>query len=92
MLIRRKEGWELSEAAATPEAHYVDRRRLLAGMGISGLILAAPAVLNRVGAGYDALGPRAAVEDPSGGALSSPKKRAVRGRSTGHARKIRNDL
>jgi sulfoxide reductase catalytic subunit YedY len=73
MLIRRKKGWELSEAAATPEAHYVDRRRLLAGMGISGLILAAPAVLNRVGAGYDALGPRAAVEDPSGELYPVPR-------------------
>ena len=70
MLIRRKKGWELSEAAATPQACYVDRRRLLAGMGIGGLILAAPAALQRVGAGPDAasrtaLLPRAAIDDPS---------------------------
>jgi methionine sulfoxide reductase catalytic subunit len=45
MLIRRKKGWELPERIATPEARYVDRRRLLAGMGIGGLILAAPAAL-----------------------------------------------
>ena len=51
MLIRRKKDWELPERSLTPEAHYVNRRRLLAGMGIGGLILAAPAVLSRVGAG-----------------------------------------
>src|SRR5262249_46647832 len=44
-------GWELPERSAAPEAHYVNRRRLLAGMGIGGLTLAAPAVLGRVGAG-----------------------------------------
>jgi sulfoxide reductase catalytic subunit YedY len=48
MLIRRKKGWELPERSAAPEAHYVNRRRLLAGMGIGGLILAAPAVLRQV--------------------------------------------
>jgi methionine sulfoxide reductase catalytic subunit len=69
MLIRRKRGWELPESAATPEDYYIDRRRLLAGMGIGGLILAVPAALKCVGTGYDAasgvaLGPRAAMEDP----------------------------
>src|SRR5262245_6255358 len=48
MLIRRKKGWELPERTATPEACYVDRRRLLAGMGIGGLILAAPAALGQL--------------------------------------------
>lgn len=48
MLIHRKRGWQLPERAATPEAHYLDRRKLLTGMGIGGLILAAPALL-RVG-------------------------------------------
>ncbi len=48
MLIRRNQGWQLPERAATPEAHYLDRRKLLTGMGIGGLILAAPALL-RVG-------------------------------------------
>src|SRR6516165_773696 len=51
MLIRREKGWELPERSVTPETHYVNRRRLLAGMGIGGMILAAPAVLGRVGAG-----------------------------------------
>ncbi len=70
MLIRRKRGWELSEPAATPERYYVDRRRLLARIGIGGLILAAPAALPRIGVGADAasavpLRPRAAIDDPS---------------------------
>jgi methionine sulfoxide reductase catalytic subunit len=78
MPIRRKKGWELSEATATPESYYVDRCRLLAGMGISGLILAAPAALQRVGAGSDAasgvaLGPRAAIDDPSGELYPVPR-------------------
>src|SRR5262245_26763449 len=54
MLIRRKKGWELPERIATPEARYVDRRRLLAGMGIGGLILAAPAALGQLGPKSDA--------------------------------------
>ena len=50
MLIKQKKGWELPEKSVTSEAHYVNRRRLLAGMGIGGLILAAPAVLRHTGA------------------------------------------
>src|SRR5262245_51846825 len=53
MLIRQKKGWELPEKSATPEAHYVNRRRLLAGMSIGGLILAAPALLRHIEAGSD---------------------------------------
>ena len=49
MLLKRRKGWELPEGAATPEAHYVDRRRLLAGVGVGGLILAAPAVFGTTG-------------------------------------------
>src|SRR6266487_3066343 len=78
MLIRRKRGWELSEPAATPERYYVDRRRLLAGIGIGGLILAAPAALPRIGVGADAasavpLRPRAAIDDPSEELYPAPR-------------------
>src|SRR5260370_4289092 len=40
MLIRRKRGWELPEGAATSEAVFQDRRRLLKSLG-AGPILAA---------------------------------------------------
>src|SRR5437879_10895679 len=66
MAIRKRRGWELAESAATSETHYASRRRLLAGMGLGGLILAAPAVLRQ--AGLDAGdGPRSA---PTGVAAS----------------------
>ena len=39
MLIRRKRGWELRESEATPEAVFLDRRRLLKGVA-AGSILA----------------------------------------------------
>jgi methionine sulfoxide reductase catalytic subunit len=39
MLIRRRRGWELSESAATDEAVYLDRRRLIQGIA-AGPILA----------------------------------------------------
>ncbi len=32
MLIRSKRGWELPESAATPEALFHDRRRLIQGL------------------------------------------------------------
>jgi sulfoxide reductase catalytic subunit YedY len=39
MLIRRRRGWELRESEATPEAVFLDRRRLLKGVA-AGSILA----------------------------------------------------
>ena len=73
MLIRRKKGWELPERSATPEAHYVDRRRLLAGIGIGGLILAAPALLRQVEAGSNvssgAVSPHLATADERSASL-----------------------
>ena len=39
MLSKAKRSWEIGEALATPEAAYLDRRRLLAGLG-SGMIAA----------------------------------------------------
>lgn len=45
MLIRSKRGWELPESAATPEALFNDRRRLLQGLAAGPILLAAPAFL-----------------------------------------------
>jgi sulfoxide reductase catalytic subunit YedY len=45
MKIRKRRGWELPEKAATPEGIYLDRRRILAGLGLGGAILATPAAL-----------------------------------------------
>lgn len=38
MLIKRRRGWELPEALATPEALFLDRRKLLLGLGAAGLV------------------------------------------------------
>jgi sulfoxide reductase catalytic subunit YedY len=60
MFIKIKRGWELPESAATPEAVFHDRRRLIAGLA-AGPILAAAAPL---------LGSRVALaagDDPSVG-------------------------
>ena len=40
MLIKRRRGWELPEAAATPESVYLNRRQVLAAAGIGGAALA----------------------------------------------------
>lgn len=45
MLIKRTRGWEIPERLATPEAVYLDRRRLLAAMGLGAGLLAGGAVL-----------------------------------------------
>ncbi len=45
MNIRKKPRWELPQKAATPEGIYLDRRRILAGLGLGGAILVAPAAL-----------------------------------------------
>ena len=38
MLIRRRRGWELPQSAATPEAVFRDRRKLLKAMGMGSLL------------------------------------------------------
>jgi sulfoxide reductase catalytic subunit YedY len=40
--IRRRRSWEIPERHATPEAFFIDRRRLVAAMGFGGLSLAMP--------------------------------------------------
>ena len=41
MLIKRRRSWELPENQATPESFFLDRRKLLAGMGMTGLLAGA---------------------------------------------------
>jgi sulfoxide reductase catalytic subunit YedY len=40
MLIRTKPRWAIAESAATPETVFLDRRRLVQGMGLAGIALA----------------------------------------------------
>ncbi len=42
MLIKRRRGWELPEAAATPESRYLHRRELVRSMGLGAAALALP--------------------------------------------------
>jgi sulfoxide reductase catalytic subunit YedY len=63
MNIRKKRTWELPEKAATPERVYLDRRRILAGLGLGGAILAAPAALRM--APEHTRSPQAEPEPPS---------------------------
>jgi sulfoxide reductase catalytic subunit YedY len=60
MLIRRKRGWELPEAAATPEAAFVQRRALVQAMGLGALL--APLAIDAAQAAEDK-----ATADPSAG-------------------------
>jgi sulfoxide reductase catalytic subunit YedY len=74
MLIKRKRGFELPEAAATPEHIFKDRRRLLAGLSLSGAILAAPAVFGLAGNHYGTRS-SAAVRPNTTGASFYPARR-----------------
>jgi methionine sulfoxide reductase catalytic subunit len=42
MLIKRRKGWEIPESQATPEAVFLNRRKLLAGIGAAGIAGALP--------------------------------------------------
>jgi sulfoxide reductase catalytic subunit YedY len=61
MLIKVKRGWEMRESAATPEALFLDRRRLVQAMGLGALVAVAE------GFGLPALAAAAAPPDPSAG-------------------------
>jgi methionine sulfoxide reductase catalytic subunit len=50
MLIKRRRGWELPESVATPESVYLNRRALLAGMGMAGIGLTLPSLAQAQGA------------------------------------------
>ena len=73
MHIRLRRGWELPQAAATPEAVFLDRRRLIKGLGAGSLIAAASPWLLP--------GSARAAEDPS--AHLYPVKRNLRYRVDG---------
>ncbi len=62
MLIKMRRGWELPESAATPEATFRDRRRLIKGLGAGSLLAATSPWL--LGAEARAAAPG---EDPSAG-------------------------
>ncbi|MFN4309435.1 MAG: protein-methionine-sulfoxide reductase catalytic subunit MsrP [Ferrovibrio sp.] len=40
MLIKRRQGWEIPESQATPEAVFLNRRQIVAGLGMAGLVAA----------------------------------------------------
>ena len=67
MLFKRKRGWELPDSAATDETHYLNRRRILAGLGIGGAVLAAPAVIGMSGDDPPEQAEAPAEIDPSSG-------------------------
>jgi sulfoxide reductase catalytic subunit YedY len=64
MLIRRRRGWELPESAATDEAVYLDRRRLMKGLA------AGPILASGLLGGREAL---ADEPDPSAGLYPAKK-------------------
>jgi len=68
MLIRKRRGWELPEQAATPEAVFHDRRRLIKGLGAGALLAAGAPWL--AGRGAFAAAP---AEDPSAGLYPVPR-------------------
>ncbi len=45
--IHRRPAWAIAEADATPESAYLNRRTILAGMGLGGLAAALPAIAPR---------------------------------------------
>ena len=61
MLIRRKRGWEISEARATPECVFVSRRRVLGALAAG----AAAAAAGSLGCALRANPPLPAESDPS---------------------------
>jgi methionine sulfoxide reductase catalytic subunit len=61
VLIKVKRGWEMRESAATPEALFLDRRRLVQAMGLGALVAAAE------GFGLPALAAAGPPPDPSAG-------------------------
>jgi sulfoxide reductase catalytic subunit YedY len=69
MLVKSKRGWEISESEATPEASFLDRRRIVQAMGLGALIAATG------GAALDLGEARAAAPPPDPSAGLYPVKR-----------------
>ncbi len=63
MLIKRRRGWELPEAAATPETVYRQRRQLIQGIAAGPMILAGTSALGRLARAAEPATP----DDPSAG-------------------------
>jgi sulfoxide reductase catalytic subunit YedY len=74
MLTRIRRGWELPESAATPEAVFRDRRRLLKAAAAGPILLAASAAL----IGCDSPEEKAVAEAPDPSASLYPAKRNER--------------
>jgi sulfoxide reductase catalytic subunit YedY len=74
MLTRVRRGWELPESAATPEAVFRDRRRLLKAAAAGPILLAAPAAL----LGCDSEEEIAVANEPDPSAHLYPVKRNER--------------
>ena len=70
MLIRRNKGWELREAAATPETVFWRRRELLKAMGLGSMLM--PGLVGSIGSAV------AAAEPPDPSASLYPVKRNPR--------------
>jgi sulfoxide reductase catalytic subunit YedY len=62
MLIKRKRGWELPESAATPEAVFADRRRLVKTLAAGPILLAGAPLAGLIGNAH-----AATAADPSAG-------------------------
>jgi len=63
MLVKSKRGWEIRESEATPEAAFLDRRRIVQAMGLGALIAATGAAALDLGEARAAAPP----PDPSAG-------------------------
>lgn len=61
MFIKTRRGWELPESAATPEAVFRDRRRLIAGLAAGPVLAAAAPFLNMGRARAEGADPSAAL-------------------------------
>ena len=79
MLIRNRAGWELPESAATPEAIFNDRRRLIKGLAAGPILLSGAAAL--LSACDDSAPAVAAAtgEDPSKGLYPVKRNLSFRG-------------
>ncbi len=61
MFIKIRRGWELPESAATPEAVFRDRRRLIAGLAAGPILAATAPLLNMAPAQAEGADPSAAL-------------------------------
>ncbi len=74
MLIRKTRGWEIPESAVTDETLFNDRRRLIQGLALGPVLLAAPALLTTPG-----LAAETAFTDPSAGLYPLKRNPRYRG-------------